>query len=219
MGIGFVLLFWGVLLGAGAVVGGAVLALWSWRNHRRVLGPTRFLKPLAAAALPFLLLGYGGGAFAAYALWCEAIRDVDPGIGDIWRVPIGNEWYFCMIDVPDNGYLLKGGCTGAPTVYEITELQTAGDLVVGKSESTRAFVLDTRTGALQTFASMDAALDQITPRPILQSANDFYVNRRWGKADVFVAGLIGLPAVAVALFWYLWFIRSRRPRSRFEQMT
>jgi hypothetical protein len=210
VGIGFVLLFWGLLLGAAAVVCGAVLALWSWWNHRRTLGPTRVFKPLAAGALPFLLLVYGGAAFAAYAVWCEAIRDVDPGIGDSWRVPIGDEWYFCMIDVPDNGYLLKGGCTGAPIVHGITELRAANHVVVGNSESSGAFRLDTRTGTLQTFANMDAALDQMTPRPILESANDFYANRRWGKADVFAAVLIGLPAIAAAIFWYRWFIRSPR---------
>jgi hypothetical protein len=68
-----------------------VLGLWSWWNQRRAVGRGGVLKPAAAAALPFLLLGYGGVAFTGYAIWCEAIRDVDPGLGDAWRVPVGND--------------------------------------------------------------------------------------------------------------------------------
>jgi hypothetical protein len=83
------------------------------------------------------------------------------------RVPIGNDYFFCMIDVPDDGYLLKGGCSGAPIVHGITELAAADDLVFGNSESSGPFALDTRTGALQTFANVDAALARITPRPSL----------------------------------------------------
>jgi hypothetical protein len=100
-----------------------------------------------------------------------------------------------MIDVPEDGYLLKGGCTGAPLVYGISELAAAGDLVLGRSESSGPFVLDTRSGALQTFASVDAALAPMTPRPTLQSAAAFYNDRRWGPADAIAAVLIAVPAL------------------------
>ena len=118
---------------------------------------------MAAAALPFLLLGYGGAAFLAYATWCEAVRGVDPGIGDSWQVPVGNDHYFCMIDVPESGSLLKSGCSGGSIVNGITELAVAGDLIVGNSKSNGPFILDTRTGALQTFASVDAATAGVRP--------------------------------------------------------
>jgi len=114
-----------------------------------------------------------------------------------------------MIDVPDKGYLLKGGCTGSPPVSDITELAAAADLIVGNSASNGPFVLDTRTDAVRSFATVDAALNELTPRPILQSAWEFYDDRRWGRADILVAVLIGLPAIAVTLGWYLWFIRVR----------
>jgi hypothetical protein len=209
VGIGFVLFFWALLFGGATVVCAVVLGLWGWWNPRRVFGRAGISKAVAAAALPVLLLGYGGAAFAGYAIWCETVRHVDPGIGDGWRVPVGNDLYFCMIDVPDDGYLLKGGCSGAPIVHGITELAAAGDLVVGISESNGPFVLDTRTGGLQTFVSVDAALARITPRPILQRAGDFYDSRRWGRADVIAAVLIAVPAIVAVIFWYLWFIRPR----------
>ena len=164
---------------------------------------------MAAAALPFLLLGYGGAAFAGYAICCEA---VDAGIGDGWRVPVGNDHYFCMIDVPEEGYLLKGGCSGAPIVRGINKLGAAGDLLVGNSESSGPFVLNTRTAELQTFVSVDAALAGIKPQPILRSAGEFYDDRRWGRADVVAAVLIGGPAIATAIVWYSCFIRRSPAR-------
>jgi hypothetical protein len=123
LGIGFVLLFWAVIFGGAAVVSAVVLGLWSLWNHRAVIGRREVLKAVAAAALPILMFGYGGAAFVGYAVWCETLRGVDPGIGDVWRVPVGKDHYFCMIDVPEEGYLLKAGWSGAPIVHGITEPQ------------------------------------------------------------------------------------------------
>lgn len=81
------------------------------------------------------MFGYAGAAFTVYATWCEAIRGVDPGIGDGWQVPVGNDHYFCMIDVPEEGYLLKGGCSGAALVDGITLIGSSDDLVFGNSKS------------------------------------------------------------------------------------
>lgn len=174
-----------------------------------MVGHARVRSVLTAAALPFVLVGYAGVAFAGYAIWCETVRHVDAGIGDVWQVPVGNEHYFCMIDVPDNGYLLKGGCSGRPIVDEISELAATDDLVVGNSKSQGAFELDTRTGTLLRFTSMEAALARTTPRPLLRSANDFYGYRRWGYADAVAAVLIGVQAIAITIVWYLWFLRVR----------
>ena len=61
---------------------------------------------------------------------------------------------------------------------------------------------------MQTFASIDTAVARITPRPTLQGTGDFYARRRWSSADAIAVVLIGVPALAIAIFWYLWFIRS-----------
>jgi hypothetical protein len=209
MGIGFVLFFWALILGVMAMPFSIALGLWSWWNERRTHGRGWVFKAVVAAALPFILLAYAGAAFGVYAIWCEAVRNVDAGIGDSWRVPVTNDYYFCVIDVPDHGYLLKGGCTGSPIVDGITELAAGGDVVLGKSESTGPFLLDTRTAALQNVASLDDAMAGMTPRPILRTADDFYNDRRWGRADAVAGALIAIPAVTVAIFWYVWFIRSR----------
>jgi len=114
-----------------------------------------------------------------------------------------------MVDVPDHGFLFRGACSGIPIVDGITELAARGDLVFGNSESSGPFVLDTRNGRVQTSTDVDAVLSHLTPRPVLQSAGDFYDDRRWGRADAIAAALAGVPAVAASVFWYLWFIRSR----------
>jgi hypothetical protein len=212
VGLGFVLVFWALLGGIGAVVCALALGAWSWWNHRRAPGCIRILHPLAAAALPFLLLAYAGAAFTGYAVWCAAIRDVDPGIGDGWQVPLGHDLFFCMIDVPDEGFLLKGGCSGSAIVAEITELGGSDDVLVGSSRSSGPFVLDMRTGKLQAFSNIDAALSNVTPRPSLQSADDFYRARRWGLADAIAAVLIVIPAIVASLLWYLWFVRRPMPQ-------
>ncbi len=207
MGIGFVLLLWAVLLGCAGLPVGLALGLWSWRNQRRSPSRAGMLRPIAAAALPFVLLAFGGAAFIAYAIWCEEVRHVDAGIGDSWAVPVGNDHFFCMIDVPDDGYLLKGGCSGTPAVDDVSELTEVGDRIVGNSRSSGPFVLDTRSGALQTFATLEAALGQFSPRPSVQTANSFYVRRRWGWADLAAGVLTVVPAGGILIVWFRRFIR------------
>ncbi len=210
MGIGFVLLIWAVLLGCAALPVGLGLGVWSWRNQRTAPESRGMLRPIAAAALPFVLLVYCGATFIAYAIWCEEVRHVDAGIGDSWAVPVGDDHFFCMIDVPDDGYLLKGGCSGAPAVSGITELAEIGDRIVGNSRSRGPFVLDTRSGAVQTFATLEAALGQFSPRPSVQTAKSFYLRRRWGWADLAAGVLTGVPAAGIVIVWYRRFIRAPR---------
>lgn len=210
MGIGIALVFWALVLGVLAAAAAVMLALWSWWNQRRA-GRRGLVRPLFAAVFPFLALAYAAALFIVYAIWCEGIRGVDPGIGDAWRVPLAHGYYFCMIDVPDNGYLLKDGCSGAPIVHGITELGANADVVFGKSESNGPFVFDTRSGTLQTFPSIDLAVAGVSPSSPLRSAGDFYNDRRWGWPDAIVAALSGIPVILAALFWYRWFIRRPRP--------
>ena len=60
--------------------------------------------------------------FVGYAVYSYAARHVDPGIGDGWQVPLGGGYYLCMIDEPDEGYVMKGDCSGSPPIEAITQL-------------------------------------------------------------------------------------------------
>jgi hypothetical protein len=207
MGIGFVLLVWAVVLGCAAVPFSVGLAIWRWRTQRCSRPNTSLLRPIAAALLPFILLTYGGLAFIAYATWCETKRHVDAGIGDSWMVPVANNHFFCMIDVPEHGYLLKGGCSGSPAVSNIVDLAEVGDQIIGRSDLGGPFVLDTRSGEERFFPELEDAQKQIPTPATLQSANSFYINHRWGWLDLLALLIIGSFGAVIMFGWYRLFIR------------
>src|SRR5258708_5442208 len=121
MGLGFVLLVWMIFFGcAGLPVAGG-LAYWSWRSGRDAHSPSKW-RAFAAGLLPFALIVVGLFWFFGYAAYSWSVRKVDPGLGDSWAVPLRHGYFFCMIDVTDQGYLMKDGCSGSPPVLDIREL-------------------------------------------------------------------------------------------------
>jgi len=208
MGIGIVLLVWGVLFmcaGAPVSIG---LAVWSWRTQRRVKPQAGLGRPIAAALLPCVLFAYGGIAFIGYAVWCEGVRHVDAGIGDSWMVPVGNDHFFCMIDVPEHGYLLKGGCSGSPPISNIVELAEVGSRIIGRSASDGPFVFDTSSSELRLFPDLPEARRTFPSPIVLESANKFYTHRRWGWNDLLALVILGSLAAVIMALWYRLFVRA-----------
>jgi hypothetical protein len=206
MGIGLVLLFWIIFFGCAGLPVAVGLAYWSWRNGRRANSASK-ARAFAAGLLPFILIALGLIWFFAYAAYSWSVRKVDPGLGDTWAVPLRNGYFFCMIDVTEHGYLMKGGCSGAPPVHSITALAEVGDAIVGSSAQSGAFVFDTRTDGLKRYPDVAAALDQFAPPPKLQPPDEFYRSRRFGWQDV--AALVLLLA-SVAMVSWVWFKRLVR---------
>jgi hypothetical protein len=210
MGLGFVLLIWIIFFGcAGLPVAGG-LAYWSWRNGRRAHSPSKW-RAAAAGLLPFVLIVVGMVWFAGYAVYSEVARKVDPWLGDSLAVPLRHGYFFCMIDVTDQGYLMKDGCSGLPAVHDIRELAEVGDAIVGSSGQLGAFVFDTTTGELKTHPDTSTALAQFSPAPTLQSANKFYGSRRFGWQDTVAFLILVLLVVAVSWLWFRLLIRVRVP--------
>jgi hypothetical protein len=207
MGIGFVLMLWALLLGCAAVPVSIGLAVRSRRNRQHSGTGAKIVRPIGAALFPFVLLAYGGVAFIGYATWCVRVRHVDPGIGDSWVVPVGNNYSFGMIDVPEHGSLLKEGSFGTPVVSDIVELAEASDRIIGRSNSKGLFVLNTRSDQLRSFLELDAFQKEISPLPTLQSANTFYLHRRWGFLDLVAVTVISSFGLALMFFGYRFFIR------------
>src|SRR5258708_34461696 len=81
---------------------------------------------------------------------------------------------FCMIDVPDDGYLMKGECSGSPPVAKITEIAEAGDAIVGVSREIGPFVFDLRSGEVTRFSTVAEAASKLSPAPVLKSADASY---------------------------------------------
>src|SRR5258708_33756643 len=160
MGLGFVLFAWLLIFGCiGLPVAGG-LATWSWLWGRKRGKPSRW-RAVAAAVLPFVLIDVGLGWFLGYVAYSWSVRRVDPALGDSWAVPLKHNYFFCMIDVPDDGYLMKGECSGSPPVAKITEIAEAGDAIVGVSREIGPFVFDVRSGEVTRFSTVTAAASTV----------------------------------------------------------
>ena len=159
-----------------------------------------------------MLLLYGVFAFGAYALWCETVRGVDPGLGDSWVVPVSNGYTFNMGDLTDKGYLR--GPSGEQLQYGIERLGAAGDVVAFESDG-NFYIFNTRTRTPQAIASESLAIATLrashgTDSSLLEP-NTFYLERRWGPLDMLAFIVISLPPAAAILLLSLAFRRSLRP--------
>jgi hypothetical protein len=206
MGLAFVLLIWIVLCGAVAVPMGAAVGYWSWRNSRDAPGP-RLPRAIGAALLPMLLIATGLAWFAAYAAYCVLIRGVDPAIGDGFMVPLANGYYFCMIDTPEQAFIMKNGCDGVAAVDGVRQVGVAGDLVAGAASDATGFVLDTRTGGVTRLADSAAALAQAPAAAPLRPPDEFYASRRYGWQDGVALLLLVAAMGGLAWLWFRRFIR------------
>jgi len=196
MGLGLVLLFWGIaaVLAAGVVAAVLVAVVWFVARAKR-----RALRGwlVMAAVLPFASLAYAAAGFVAYAVYCEVVRDVDLGIGDSWRVPLGNGYRLVMVDTPDQAFV--DAPRDRQLHFGLKRIGRAGDLVVGEDALT-IFVIDTQRGTERTLSS-ESELEAAVPRPRsdklqLLAPEQFYQAHRWGLLDgVAAAFIIGPPLV------------------------
>lgn len=208
LGLGVVLLFWGVLTCLAAGIAAVVLAGVVYLvERRRARVRKRWL--FVAGVLPFALVAYMWGAFAVYAAWCEVWRDVDLGIGDSWRVPISHGYSLVMIDTAEQAFVRTPA--GGQLHFGLTRIGTSGALIAGQDED-GYFVLDAPRGTETSFRSEDdfrrglvatgASGMQLFP------PDAFYDRTRWGRADGAAALLALIPPTAalVAVGWL--FMRS-----------
>lgn len=205
------------IISAASVAIALVLAKWSRRSGRN---KNRYLRPVSSAAIAVLaivLMVYGTAAFIGYTFWCEQVRHVDSGFGDSWAAPVGNDYYFCMVDTTDAGELDHGSCfmdfsghyDHQMVMSDITDLAQDGEKIIGKQKS-GAFILDTGSGLLHKYSDIGAAMQDFSPSPSFHDANSFYFRNRWGLLDLEAAALICLPALGIILVWYQ-VVRRRKP--------
>jgi len=198
-------LFWVFVCGCVAIPIATGLALWSWLNGRRAGLPSK-QRAVAAGCLLFVLIPVGLLWFFSYALYSGAVRKVDPGLGDLWAVPLPHGYFFCMIDVTTSGYLMKDGCSGSPPLRDIGELAQVGDAIVGVSGITGAFVFDTASSKVTLYESPAVALAQFSPAPSLQPADDFYRRHRFAWQDVAAALILFSLVLGISWIWFRRFV-------------
>jgi len=206
MGIIFVLFLWIVFLGCVGIPVAASLAWWSWRNGHQESRPWK-ARAIMAAALPFILIGMGLVWFVGYAI-VSGLRGMDPGLGDSWSIPLTHDYFFCMIDVPDDGNLMRNECSGEAAVYGITQLSQCGDVVNG-TNAEGPFLFDTASGTLVPGAQREAVLERCNPSTHLQSPSEFYRAHRSGWPDILALVVLFAMLVSTSLAWHRWFIRRR----------
>lgn len=211
MGIGFVLLFWAILGVICATVAAVFLAGIVYLVSKRQ-GKVQFRWLLLFAAAPYVFLVYGAVAFVVYAVWCEDVRHVDPGIGDTWYLPVVNGYDLVMIDTPEQAYLQPPPREHASQL-PLSQLQLTGRFIAGRDES-EFFLLDTITGSRIVCASEECLKREMASRRLgplsLEKADDFYFSRRVTAADTYAV----LIAAAFPTFAFAWlvvrFVRRRR---------
>lgn len=187
MGIGCVVFLWIVLGAIVAVIASVVLGLITRRW-------------LLSATVPFVLLAYGVVAFSVYAIWCESVRKVDPGLGDYWRAPLAGGYSLVMIDVPEQAFIEARSKPDAN--LPVSSLFVTGRFIAAEDRD-GTFLIDTATGAVRRCASrmdLDRELGKRGVGPArLEPPSTVYAAHRWTGADA-AAGLVILLVPVAVLF-------------------
>src|SRR4051812_5262383 len=200
MGLGIVLLFWGIVgLVLAAAAAAALIAIVYLVDRRRQRWRPWWL--IIAAALPFMSLAYGAAGFVVYAVYCEMIRDVDLGIGDGWRVPLGQGYTLKMIDTSEQAYVEAP--SGQQLHFGLTRIGTAGTFIVGEDEH-GFFAVDAARRSEQVFPSegdaRHALPSDLASHLELVEPGPFYDRHRWTYQDAIAALLlVAPPFVALCL--------------------
>ncbi len=209
MGLGIVLLFWSIVGVIVAGVAAAILVVLVNVFDRRH-GLARRGWVLTAAAVPFVSLGYAGVGFLAYAVHCELVRDVDLGIGDSWRVPLGHGYRLIMVDTAEQAFVESP--TGQQLHTGLARIGTAGD-VIAVEDAQGLFVIDSSHQTEHAVAP-ESGRRGIVPdgsdRLQLVSPDDFYNRHRWGMPDVIASVAIIVPPFLLLLVLAWRFVLTAR---------
>lgn len=203
MGLGFVMLIWLVVFIILAIPISAILYLSARSFSKSATKKLRKKRSIIAGALPFALIAYFGCAFILYGYWCLSVRNVDPGIGDGWVVPVGNDYTMEMIDTPENAFIHKNN---EAHIEDIRLLGKAKPYVFGRSAD-GYFILNVESGELYQADSQydfEKGLQErgVFKTGILETPQSFYRKSRWRIADLIAAIIIfAIPAIGLYLVW------------------
>jgi hypothetical protein len=216
MGIGFVFVAWILLLGVLALIGAGVLAGTTALVTRKVAEGRR-KAIIVAAAFPFCILVYWVFAVVCYSAWCIAVRDVDPGFGDEFYVPLGGGYHLEMIDTEDHPFITGPKEPNLELHSDLSGLQLRKGIVLGSAKNPQKpfFLINTATGGNRVFATQlaleEAAHDAGVSPVKLGSPQSVYRRLRFTVADfIAVAFMLALPALAsLILLRRMWTLRGR----------
>jgi hypothetical protein len=199
-----------------AIVGSIALVAFVALLTRKVTTGRR-KAIIVAALLPFCVWGFLGFAVFGYSAWCIAIRDVDPGFGDGWWVPLAHGYYLQMIDTDEHPFITGPDDPNVEIFSDLSGVQLDKQLVLGsstKDANSRFFLINTVTRDTRQFPNHEAleaaAHDLGVAQVRLESPQGFYRRRRFTLADLAAVALIVIvPAwVGLTLSFRLWRLRQ-----------
>jgi len=232
LGLGVVLLFWGVVLGTLAAIGAAILGAavrWLTRGV-----PTERSRTVAVATLfPFLCLGWTFAVFLFQAAINETVFHRDAGLGDAWRTPLPNGYAILMIDTTDEGWVYSPATQSDGAVAQqddavsaVSKLQVAGRYILGEIGGVDAetgtpkrpssyFLVDTAVRRVRGFPDMEALRAAARPlgvSPGFVPIDDVYLRYRYTWFDGLALALLLMPPGTAFLFLAWWVRRLRKGR-------
>ena len=188
-------------------VASALGGLVYWIQRRR--GSLRARWILGAVALPFVAVAYIWGIFVLYGIHCEAVRDVDLGIGDTWRVPLAHGYKLTMIDMPEQAFV---SASGDKQLHHGLSRIGATEHFVAVEHGGQFFLIDVRSGnesALPTEPDVQAALHRLSESEVeLMPPAEYYHEHRWGTADALAAAIAFAPPGLTFLVFTWRFART-----------
>jgi|JI10StandDraft_1071094.scaffolds.fasta_scaffold110952_4 hypothetical protein len=194
------LVFYSGLLALVALPVGLLLALWSWSQGRRAGIPSGN-RPFFAAMLPFALIVVAGVWFIGYATM-SMVRGLDPMVGTSWSASVSDGYLLCMVGRADVGTLVKEKCGGVPVVQGIRALGQCGTTIVGVSNDSDWFVLETETGRLTHVGIEARALAPCRESGALKTTFQFYRDLRMGWPDAVALLVLASMLAPTAWIWH-----------------
>lgn len=209
MGCGCVLLLWGIVACGGAAIIGIVVVPVGPPQQQGPLW-SRIAESAGCFLVPFVYVGYFGVAFLLYAV-VNGLRGYDPGIGDMFNVPLAGSYGLVCIDSPDQCFLEDGDYRQA-----VTQIGRTRNFVFAKSDTGQYIGIRTSDDRRWVFADAQSLRTKMRAAGAkevdLEDVGSFYSHNRWGAFDVvavvvILAGAVALPFVGIGL-WDRWSSRG-----------
>jgi ABC-type multidrug transport system fused ATPase/permease subunit len=198
MGIGFVIIMHliaiSILSGLIAIISTTILNFVSKKETRNRYVRLAKIYPFIGI-YTFYICGLIGSGIVSIN------KNIDIGIGDLWYVPLQNNYQLAFIDIPERAYIDKNGET---IISEVSQLQQIGNKLFVKTQNNKYFSYNTQTGELKEFfEENDLKILNNNKKTKLISAINFYTERRnniEGNALIYV-GIISFLISIVAMFF------------------
>ncbi|GAB4371958.1 MAG: hypothetical protein Kow00128_20270 [Deltaproteobacteria bacterium] len=147
---------------------------------------------------PLALVLYFSIAFLGYSAWCEFVRGTDPGIGETWKIPLGNGYALVARHALSRAHVVTP--TGEEILSRLTAIGREGDILFGTVQGDdRYFLIRTGERSLE-FIDSERTVPEVTGLPAidpsrLMSIESFYRSIRWGTEDLLALfGIVLFPA-------------------------